>query len=322
MTSCIDARFLTCFTLPHPSDKDYHVTVKKFLLPLALLLSSNPASAAATIALPHELAFHDCRGLICIDVALDGADPRTLLLDTGNVNSILTTETAKALSWKLDAYLRDGKPAPGLSTSGPHLVGTGPGASEAKFLVIDRKAFGDDPPPADGTLAYTFFKDRVLQIDYPQHRIRFSDVLTSSPAIISGPGKLSLITFGTKGPPIVVGSPFSVNGKSVRAQIDTCYTGTLLVYDDALMSLGLKKIGKPEFFPDTDGGVTMLAAPARSLGFGSREFSHEQPTIYFVGAGKNPVHQPDGLFEATVGNALFAHSVVTLDFHSMTMDVR
>jgi hypothetical protein len=29
------------------------------------------------------------------------------------------------------------------------------------------------------------------------------------------------------------------------------------------------------------------------------------------------VHQPDGLFEATVGNALFAHSVVTLDFHSM-----
>jgi len=42
----------------------------------------------------------------------------------------------------------------------------------------------------------------------------------------------------------------------------------------------------------------------------------------FVGEGPNPVHQPDGLFEATAGNALFAHSVVTLDFHAMTIDVR
>ena len=297
------------------------MTVTKLLLPFALLLSSNLSAAAAVTALPHELAFHDCRGLICVDVALDGANPRTLLLDTGNVNSILTTEAAKALDWKIDAYLRDGKPVPGLNTSGPHHVGTSPGESEAKFLVIDRKEFGDDPPPADGTLAYTFFKDRVLQIDYPQHRIRFSDVLTST-AVASGPGKLSLITFGTKGPPIVVGSPFSVNGKSVRAQIDTCYTGTLLVYDNALANLGLKKSGKPEFFPDTDGGVTMLAAQASSLGFGPRKFSQQQPIIYFVGTGKNPVHQPYGLFEATVGNALFAHSVLTLDFHSMTMDVR
>ena len=45
-------------------------------------------------------------------------------------------------------------------------------------------------------------------------------------------------------------------------------------------------------------------------------------TVYFPAAGKNPVHQPDGLFEATVGNALFAHSVVTLDFKSMSVYVR
>jgi len=34
------------------------------------------------------------------------------------------------------------------------------------------------------------------------------------------------------------------------------------------------------------------------------------------------VHQPDGLFEATVGNALFVHSVVTLDFHTMKVSVQ
>jgi hypothetical protein len=33
------------------------------------------------------------------------------------------------------------------------------------------------------------------------------------------------------------------------------------------------------------------------------------------------VHQPDGLFEATVGNELFVNSVLTLDLHHMTFDV-
>ena len=46
------------------------------------------------------------------------------------------------------------------------------------------------------------------------------------------------------------------------------------------------------------------------------------PRIYFVGEGKNPVHHPDKLFEATVGNALFKGHVVTLDFHTMTFDVK
>ena len=64
----------------------------------------------------------------------------------------------------------------------------------------------------------------------------------------------------------------------------------------------------------------MLAASAHSMGFG-KQIIAKSPTMYFVGDGKNPVHQPDGLFDGTVGNALFAHSVVTLDFHAMTLDV-
>jgi len=109
--------------------------------------------------------------------------------------------------------------------------------------------------------------------------------------------------------------------KSLHAQIDTCYSGSLLIYDAAVESLGLAKEGTPEFFRYTDGGVNMLASSTPNIGFGTHVIA-KNPKLYFVGEGKNPVHQPDGLFEGTVGNALFAHSVVTLDFHAMTMDVQ
>ena len=256
-----------------------------------------------------------------MDIALDGAQSRALVLDTGDVSSVIMRDTAQSLHWRLEPIVRDGKTLENVELGGEHNVAFGQTTLPGKFLVYDRKVFGEHPLPGDGTLAYTFFKDKRLQIDYVRHVLRLSD----SPADASVgnlPGKLELITFGKHGPPIVVGSPFTVNGKPVHAQIDTCYTGTLLVYDAALDGLGLTKHGKPEFFPNTDGGVNMLAGGAEALGFDQGKIGGAHPTLYFVGSGENPVHQPDALFEATVGNALFKRSVVTLDFHSMTMDVK
>lgn len=263
-----------------------------------------------------EIPFHYCRGMVCVDLSVDGSKPRPFLLDTGNVNSTMVGDVAQALGWKTEPIERDGKPMEGIQRGGEHSVAFGDTKISGKFLVLDRSVLGDDPAPADGSLAYTFFKDRRLTIDYVHHTVRLSD--TADAAL---PGKIELITFGRSGPPIVVGSPFTVNGQRVHAQIDTCYTGTLLVYDDAVAKLGLKKGGAPKYFPDTDGGVNMLASTATSLGFDKTLFKLDKPTLYFVGEGKNPVHQPDGLFEATVGNALFAHSVITFDFRSMTFDV-
>ncbi len=280
------------------------------------LIASFALFAVAACCSAADIPFRDCRGMICLDVSVDGSKPRAFLLDTGNVNSTMAADVAKSLGWKTEAIERDGKPMAGIQRGGEHSVAFGDAKISGKFLVLDRSLLGDDPVPVDGSLAYTFFKDRRVTIDYVHHTVRLSDA--SNAAL---PGKLELITFGKNGPPIVVGSPFTVNGKPVHAQIDTCYTGTLLVYDDAVAKLHLKKSGTPKYFADTDGGVNMLASTAMSLGFDKTQFKLEAPTLYFVGEGKNPVHQPDGLFEATVGNALFAHSVVTFDFRSMTFGV-
>ena len=287
----------------------------------ALLTSSVHADAPKFVV---DVPFVPCEGLICLDVSLDGAPVRQLMLDTGNAHSTLIAEPAHQLGWTLASAQRDNQAVPGIWLAGEHRVGIGDDVASTPFFVFDRELLGQYKPPVDGSLAYDFFKDRVLEIDYAKHRVRYTKpIATPVPETRpEGLGSLKLIPFGDRGPPVVVGSQFTVNGKNVRAQIDTVFTGTMLVYDDALGTLGLQKEGAPELFRYTDGGVNLLAGRADSIGFGKRGLIGGAKTLYFVGDGPNPVHQPDGLFEATAGNALFAHSVVTLDFHAMTIDVR
>jgi hypothetical protein len=291
----------------------------------AIVLSLACASLAdAATRFVVDVPFKPCDGLICLDVSLDGAPPRTLMLDTGNAHSTLLADAARELGWTLAGTERDGKAVSGLWLGGEHRVGLGDDIASANFFVFERALLGQYVPPVDGSLAYDFFKDRVLEIDYAKHRVRYTKPI-ATPVPETRPdnlGALKLINFGDHGPPVVVGTPFTVNGKNVRAQIDTVFTGTMLVYDGALDALGLRKEGAPELFRYTDGGVSLLAGRSDGIGFGRRGLIGGAKTLYFVGEGTNPVHQPDGLFEATVGNALFAHSIVTLDFHAMTIDVR
>jgi hypothetical protein len=298
-------------------------SVRLFILVAALFPLTLSAAESGAPKFAADFPFRPCDGLICMDVSLDGAAPRTLMLDTGNAHSTLITDVAKDLSWTLKPAERNGTVVPGIYLGGEHRVALGGIEARTSFYAFDRELLGEYRLPSDGSITYDFFKDRVLEIDYPHHRLRISNVIsTPLPDKPGSSGALRLITFGEHGPPIVVGAPFTINGKNVHAQIDTVFTGTMLIYDSALTALGLSKQGTPELFRYTDGGVNLLAAHADRLGFGQHALLGGSPPLYFVGEGKNPVHQPDGMFEATVGNALFANSVVTLDFHAMTIDVR
>ena len=277
-----------------------------------------PACAGA-----EEVRFRSCAGMICLPVTLPDGNPHLLLLDTGNVNSWLKVETARALQFKLEPIEREGTALPGVYRLGSRTVSLGGRALSAKFAALGPDHTGELPPEVEGALAYTVFSGLILQIDYPRHRVRVRDPVATTSGESASP--MELVRFGQGGPPVVVGNGFEVNGKSVRAQIDTCFTGTLLLYDSAIEGLGLARAaarGRPRFFPYTDGGINMNAASVECLAFGSYVLAGRPATIYFSGKGQLPVHQPDGLFESTVGNALLAHSVVTLDFHAMKMNVQ
>ena len=281
------------------------------------------AQGAPAIPGATQLDFAACGGMVCIPVTLADGRSHVLLLDTGNVTSWLVTDTARTLGLKLDPIEHDGKVVAGISRLGTQTVSLQGRALSGKFLALGREQAGELPPEVEGALAYTLFSEKVLQIDYPHRTVRVLDA--QSPSTPRPGSEMKLITFGMEGPPIVVGRGFSVDGRAVSAQIDTCYTGTLLVYDKAIAELGLEGAAvhsQVKYFPYTDGGVNMNEAAVESVAFGPYVLARRPARVYFSAAGKNPVHQPDGLFEATVGNALFAHSVVTLDFHSMKIYVQ
>lgn len=289
------------------------------LIAVSFLMLGAPAVLAEAVEVPFE----PCGGMICLPVTLADGKSHVLLLDTGNINSWLTLETAQSLHLPLEPIQQDGKALPGVFRLGPQPVSIGERQLSGRFAALSAEQTGELPHGVDGAVAYTMFNGLILQIDYPHGKVRVLDPPSPEPGTAGSP--LALITFGKRGPPIVVGSGFKVNGKAAQAQIDTCFTGTLLVYDQAIDALGLRGAlahAQPRFFPYTDGGVNMDEARIGSVSFGADVLGATPATIYFPGQGKLPVHQPDGMFEATAGNALFAHSIVTLDFHSMRVNVQ
>ncbi|HVA63612.1 MAG TPA: retropepsin-like aspartic protease [Terriglobales bacterium] len=259
-----------------------------------------------------------CQGLPCVEAELGNGQQVRLLLDTGNQATIVDTGVATRLGLKTTPLLgRNGKPVAGYERSTlPNLRLGGLALGDLHIAVSDLASYmkKNEMPKADGTLAYTAFQDRLVEIDYAHQQLRVSAPLTSEVACAGNCGQLQLITFGQYGPPIVVGSGFSVNGQPIRAQIDTLYSGSMLIYPTAVAKLHLEKEaqgGSKQFFPYTDGGVTMLRARAASEGFGGRSLARNAP-LYFATPG---VHVPDGMFEGTVGAALLAHRVLRLDFH-------
>lgn len=292
------------------------------LLCLIVLTLLRPAASAEGLKWVADVPLLDCDATPCVEAELGDGRTARLALDTGNAASIVDTKTAAALGLRPASPPKPGIP-PGMYRAVlPSVVLGGAAFPNISVVVLDLAgmiAQGQVPHVA-GTLAYTAFKDRVLQLDFVTHRLRISQVL-QAPAPCGEPcDSISFIKFGGKGPPIVVAQGFGVNGHPVSAQIDTMFTGSMLVYSPAIQKTGLSGAAKtPQLrtFAFTDGGVQMKQAPINSEMFHNVAFG--QSMVYFPTPG---VHEPDGFFEATVGLELFHDSVLTLDFHDMKVSLQ
>jgi hypothetical protein len=261
-----------------------------------------------------------CAGLPCVDVTLVGGKHLKMLIDTGDVDSVLDTKVAKDLGLEvLPVKGADGKEIAGYGSAVLHGLRLGDAVlGDVKVLVMDLSEFmaKDQMPKSDGSLAYTAFKSRMLEMDYPGREVRFSDVLTGDVKCPAQCGDLTTPTFGKRGPPILVATGFSVNGKAITAQIDSLFSGTMLIYPTSVEKLGLveeAKSTKKERIKYTDGGVDMMRSVAAAEAFEGRALAKDA-AVYFAGP---EVHLPDGMFDGTVGHALLEHSVVVMDFKGM-----
>ncbi|HTW34788.1 MAG TPA: hypothetical protein VMD53_09230 [Rhizomicrobium sp.] len=85
----------------------------------------------------------------------------------------------------------------------------------------------------------------------------------------------------------------------------------MLIYPPPVDRLRLKAeaaSARVQNFPFIDGGVDMVQGMAAGQSFGDQTLLADAP-LYFA---TPKVHVPDGMFDGTVGAALFAGHVVTL----------
>jgi hypothetical protein len=277
----------------------------------ALMISFGATAQAAEST---ELPMLDCGGLPCLTVRLATGHSIRLLFDSGNAASILDVRKAKALGLRTLPYrTRAGQVVPGIFLA--QISGARLGSIElppTKFVVMD---LGHDvPPSSDGSLAYVAFKDRAVTLDYRRRVITVS----GPGAHVAAPehtGTMTFPTFGKKGPPIVATTGFAVNGQPITVQVDTLYTGSLLIYPTSVAKLGVNSQAaatRRRRFPFTDGGVDMIEGRALRESFAGTSLLTNAP-LYFA---TPQVHLPDGMFDGTVGAQLFAGHRVTFDFHA------
>ena len=88
--------------------------------------------------------------------------------------------------------------------------------------------------------------------------------------------------------------------------------------EESPASTGANSTTDTRMFPLTDGGADMRVADASEEGFQGITLAKEGAKVYFP---TEAVHEPDGLFDATVGLELFRNTVLTLDFHDMTLSI-
>lgn len=281
------------------------------------------AAQSAHIKFATEVPLLDCDGLPCVEARVGNGPVLKLGIDTGNVDSVLDTPFAEAAGLKPTAPLPEGAP-PGMFRTEIPIVTVGTVklvGVRALAMVLGDMIAQNQMPHVDGTLAYTAFKDRILQIDFAVHKVRISDILPAPVSCSGACDKFSLIKFGKDGPPIVVADGFEIGGKKVTAQVDTMYSGSLLVYTASIAKLQLAEAAntdKSRDFPFTDGGVKMKEAPAEKESFRGLVLSGPAPLVYFP---TPDVHEPDGLFDATVGLDLLYNAILTLNFRDSTISV-
>ncbi len=295
-----------------------------------IFLTANPGSLGgplsqtiARVKFVAEVPLLDCDGTPCVDARIGDGKIVRLGIDTGNVDSVVDSKIAEAAGLKPTEPPKPGAPSGMFRTMMPsvHL---------GELTLVKVPAIGMDlsdmisqkqMPHVAGTLAYPAFKDRIMQLDFAEHRLRVSEVLTAPVKCTKVCDTMSLVTFGKEGPPIVVADGFEINGVKVSAQVDTMYTGSLLVYTASIEKLSLSGAARTtdvRLFPLTDGGVNMKVAEAQQEGFNGITLVKDGAKVYFP---TETVHEPDGLFDATVGLELFRNAVLTLDFHDMTIAV-
>lgn len=164
--------------------------------------SAQYANNEQVVTFAAEVPLLDCDGTPCVEAKTSDGRTWRLGIDTGNADSVLDTKVAEAAGLKPTRPTPQGWPAGMFITTAPTVQIGGVTFRDVHLVAMNLADYiaKGTMPRVDGTLAYTVFKNRYLQLDFAVHELRISEVLTAPMDCGKTCDKFSLITFGKNGP--------------------------------------------------------------------------------------------------------------------------
>ena len=268
-----------------------------------------------------EVPFDFYRNEIILAVKVNGKGPFLMMLDTGTDPSAVDLNTAREIGLKLDPI---GRQAEGggtgvnlaYETKLPLLEVNNLTAKNVQAVAMDLShVSGRLGKPIHGILGHSFLKGRVVQIDYPTHRIRFSKSQPSE--AVNQPNNLKRTVLPFRYEDSILIDDVTVNGKKVIGDLDTGSDGTFKLTPAAVSYIGLEE-------------EVIKAQATESVGYngiaGNREgkvrnvtigtISLDGPAVIFFGKGTGRDKKVWGI---NIGNAFLKDFIVTIDYRNRTL---
>jgi len=186
-----------------------------------------------------EVPFTLHQSAIILPAVINGRDTVRLLLDTGWGPLALVRASAERLRLPVSSPGADGLGRAQLAS-----LAVGNAVQNRPLVeVFPTEALAPLIGPYDGILSTSFFRDLVLQIDYPAGLVRFyrSTPVPSAPVATSSRASVPMVFSGGAG-----ALPFSdsiyVDGRPVRSLFDTGGAGAFLATRQLVDRMGLRPI--------------------------------------------------------------------------------
>jgi predicted aspartyl protease len=266
---------------------------------------------------PVEVPFEFEHNQIILQVKIAGKGPFNMLLDTDTDPSAIDMATARELGLVVGGK---GATASGGGTETntvypARLPNVEVGAVTAKDIAaatVDLTRLSERiGRPIHGVLGYNFLKDRIVQIDYPNQKLRF---FTESPypRIKFGPNTVNIIAFAFRyeDGDVMIDSVF-VNNEKMQATLDTGSSGTFSLTPDAVAQLGLEEQGRDNEDESVgyNGGFKSKIGTLKSVRMGKLSIDSAQATFWLPGTGHDNKKS-----QVNIGNGFFKDFMMTFDF--------